>query len=262
MEEQKKVIEFGTPEALNSVTPKGIKWAYKGLGIASAVFAAIVSTYPEIPEHLQVQIFKALSVSTLIVYIICQQFGWVVKKEGITAILLLIGGGLLLTSCGSYSARFDKLKYKCDQSKNAKEVPAGKCATWYPVKERIVSKIVVKRGDTVMQEVPGQTIYVDCDSAVRSTLDFASKKRIAVYAPATYNTVRIDTVFKVDSVIVENTARVAHLTELLRKKTSEADSYEIKFHTWRKWAIGGFCVAVLFIFLFIGGITGRLGKLF
>lgn len=75
-----KVIGFGTNEALNSTTPNGIKWIYRGSMILSAGFVLVQSVYPEIPAPIQLGIYKAITLGNGFLYMICQQFGWVAPK--------------------------------------------------------------------------------------------------------------------------------------------------------------------------------------
>jgi len=76
----KETVQFGTKEALKGETPKPIKWIYKGLFIISSVFTLATISYPEIPQDIQLHVLKAFTFGNAVIYFICQQFGWVVKK--------------------------------------------------------------------------------------------------------------------------------------------------------------------------------------
>ena len=79
--ENKPTIGFMTKESLNSPTPVPIKWIYRTVIIASSAWALIVATYPEIPNGVQLQTYKALALGTGLIYLVCNMFGWVLPKE-------------------------------------------------------------------------------------------------------------------------------------------------------------------------------------
>lgn len=76
-----KVIGFGTSDALKAETPKQIKLVYRVVMLLSSIFTVITLVYPEIPAHIQLHSLKAITVGNGVLYIICQQFGWVEPKS-------------------------------------------------------------------------------------------------------------------------------------------------------------------------------------
>ncbi len=76
-----KKIEFGTQAALSGTTPKAIKWIYRALMILSGIWMLVSANYPEIPEHLQLEIAKAIALGNSAVYFICQSFGYVETSD-------------------------------------------------------------------------------------------------------------------------------------------------------------------------------------
>lgn len=64
-------------KSLNRKTPKNIKLIYRLTGLASALWIAITSTYPtEIPEHMQLNILKAIGLANTLLYTVCQFAGY------------------------------------------------------------------------------------------------------------------------------------------------------------------------------------------
>ena len=63
--------------SLSGATPKAIKWIYRALMIFSGIWTIVSATYTEIPQEVQIQILKAITLGNGIVYFICQSFGYV-----------------------------------------------------------------------------------------------------------------------------------------------------------------------------------------
>ncbi len=81
MDTTNKVIGFGG-EAANNPTPKAIKLIYRLTGLAGSLFAAFTVAFPTvISTHAQLVSLQAISFGTLAIYLICQQFGWVLPKK-------------------------------------------------------------------------------------------------------------------------------------------------------------------------------------
>ena len=62
-------------------TPKWIKWIYRGLMIGSGIWTLVSSTYTNIPQDIQVQILKALTLGNGVVYLIGNSFGYAESIE-------------------------------------------------------------------------------------------------------------------------------------------------------------------------------------
>ena len=78
---ENKVIGFGTNESLKAETPAGIKWIYRGTMLLSAAFVLVQSVYPEIPAAVQLGIYKGMTLGNGLLYLVCQQFGWVTSPR-------------------------------------------------------------------------------------------------------------------------------------------------------------------------------------
>lgn len=76
-----KVIGFGTSDALKAETPKQIKWIYRAVMLLSSMFTVITMVYPEMPASIQLQTLKGITVGNALLYLVCQQFGWVEAKN-------------------------------------------------------------------------------------------------------------------------------------------------------------------------------------
>lgn len=76
-----KVIGFGTMDALKAETPKQVKLIYRTIMLLSSIFTVVTFVYPEIPTHIQLEALRGLTLGNGLLYVICQQFGWVVPKN-------------------------------------------------------------------------------------------------------------------------------------------------------------------------------------
>jgi len=170
----------------------------------------------------------------------------------IVALMLLLGS--MLHGCTSF--RKAAKVFDAEPIKSAKY-----CGDKYPVRERRITKIVTKAGkpDTVLQ--PGETVYMDCDSVVVATLDEASRRRVPCPCPPTRIINTRDSILVHDSVLVENTAKVAALQGENNKLSVKLEVSEKKLNrrTLVMWgAIGVAAVLALIVGL---GVTGKLSRI-
>lgn len=79
--EVKAVIGFGTKDATAGPTPKAIKLFYRIVMFLGGLWALLEPYFPTMPIKLAHNIDKAILLSTVIIYYVCQQFGWVIPKN-------------------------------------------------------------------------------------------------------------------------------------------------------------------------------------
>lgn len=83
--EVKAVVGFASKSAVAGPTPKGLKLFYRGLMIASMVWAIIVEPiFTNIPMPLAHKIDQVLIALNTVIYQVCQLFGWVNPKDAET----------------------------------------------------------------------------------------------------------------------------------------------------------------------------------
>ncbi len=80
--EVKAVVGFGTKSAMEGATPKGIKIFYRTLMFLSGLWALLEPYFPNIPVKIAHDIDKFILLGNVVIYYVCQQFGWVVPKTG------------------------------------------------------------------------------------------------------------------------------------------------------------------------------------
>lgn len=85
--------------------------------------------------------------------------------------------------------------------------------------------------------VPGEPVYVDCDSVVRSAMDEVSaigyKQRTLIKWKAPLETFIFDTVWQVKNHYMENTARVALLEREVEKGVQSSTKMKGHMNMWR-----------------------------
>jgi hypothetical protein len=78
----KEEVKFLTKEAATGETPKQIKYIYKALFTIHGVFTLFTQFYPNmLPTETKLHIHETFGFLDASVYFICQQFGWVPKKD-------------------------------------------------------------------------------------------------------------------------------------------------------------------------------------
>lgn len=76
------VIGFGTPAARAGATPVMIKRLYQGLFILSTIWAVMIEPiFTNIPLVIAHRIDQLLIAGDTVIYLLCQQFGWVSPKD-------------------------------------------------------------------------------------------------------------------------------------------------------------------------------------
>lgn len=68
-------VKFGK-SGLKGKTPTWVKWIYRCAGLASALWVVVSGSYPEIPEHVQLNILKAIGLANSVIYTLCQFAGY------------------------------------------------------------------------------------------------------------------------------------------------------------------------------------------
>lgn len=74
--EVKAVVQFGTKAASYSPTPKAIKIAYRILMLLSGIWVLVEGQF-HFPELIAHNIDKYILLGINLIYLICNQFGWV-----------------------------------------------------------------------------------------------------------------------------------------------------------------------------------------
>ena len=103
---------------------------------------------------------------------------------------------------------------------------ASYCASKFPVKVETVTNTITKEGTPWIKEVPGETVYINCDSAIASAWDEAARKHIGVQCPPSKIIYKTDTVCRTVIKTEENTARVAYLQNQLDAQTKLSEKYK------------------------------------
>lgn len=132
-------------------------------------------------------------------------------------------------------------------------VAAWHCATWYPIKDSITVKEVLKEGKTIT--IDGPTVYVNCDSfeMLKAELSKQGKPQPITSRvpcpPCPPSTSRVDTFDVSKEHYQESTAKVVFLQGSLDKVTKQKDSYIAKFNSVKKIALteGGILAFLLII---------------
>lgn len=173
--------------------------------------------------------------------------------------LLIIALTLSLFGCAN-----EKNFVKFQANPKHEEQAAQHCATWYPVKTftKTITKTVAGKPDTVTLQ--GETVYVDCNEAVKNALDEASKSHIAVKCPPTKVITKTETVYVHDTTVEENTAALralqlqsSALQANLATKTEEAGKYKKERGTW----MARCCITwALLALILVAAIWGKVNK--
>lgn len=126
---------------------------------------------------------------------------------------------VLVTLAGCYTQQ--KAADQMDKAHNRYElIAAGKCANWYPVRIDTVA------GETkylpgIPMEVPGPTVYVNCDS-IKANPGNTNTSKVPADCPP--STLRVDTVFKPYYITKENTAAKRALELKLQKSEKSSET--------------------------------------
>jgi hypothetical protein len=150
---------------------------------------------------------------------------------------LIIAVGVICTmlnSCKSAKIRhatttFDR--YAMDGAKY--------CLSKYPAKERIVrGKPVFTKGRTDTVTLDGETVYINCDSAIASAWDEAGKKHVGLKCPSVVNINHFDTIAIHDSTYVLDGKEMAIKDSIVSQVQARYDKCYSAKETVTKWAIG------------------------
>lgn len=147
----------------------------------------------------------------------------------IISLMLLIG---FLSGCSrpTIGQMMDKAKYKADMSKvvEDKVIPAQKCATWFPTKEKIKTVTQYKQGKPIIKH---DSVLVNCDSAIK-----LQTKYVRVKCPPSI-TIH-DTIHTSDTIWSIDGAKIGELEILLTDMRAKANEAQDSSDMWRKWAYG------------------------
>lgn len=165
--------------------------------------------------------------------------------KAIMAISFVIMIMMFMTSCTTYK-KFQRY------GDNHTDSAASYCASRYPVKVETIINTVTKEGKPVIQQIPGETVYINCDSAIASAWDEASRKHIGVQCPPSKIIHTTDTVYKEVTKVEENTAKVSYLQQQLENQTKLSEKYKAGEDSNRKIATReGIALAALVIALIV-----------